>query len=502
MAIYLTPCLLSCLLCQASAFGMYESSKIFSPSYHLYWTVDKSGQTIKLGVVAKTLGWIGFGISPNGGMPNADMMVGWVDDKDGTVSITDRMSTAQTEPPVDKQQDWIKVAGTRNATHTTLEFSRPWDTKDAQDVPFTTGLMRIIWALGNSDTLEHHRSRGQAGVLFWGQSLTPPKDTLVFDIHMSNPNPVPAVQTTYLCQGLELPHDQKYQSVYYHPIVKNPDIVHHMLIYECDNPVDETVAKCDGMKKGCGRVMYAWAVGGPDMSFPPEAGYMFPQHAVLEIHYDNPTQKSGIVDSSGVIMYYTSSLRKHNIGTFRLGTAIPDINIPAKSPAYQSTRRCDLPGGEGGPGVTVFSSAVHMHKYGKQMWSVLYRDGVYQDTLARNLAWDFNIQEFKPIEPTVNVQGGDAIVTTCVWDTSSSSTPVRGGDASEDEMCLAILFYYPQVKNAAACYGDSMSIGTFDDNYPWEGGSTIPQKKTSDAYKFNSVSTLVALLLTSCFAAA
>merc|ERR1712110_567688 len=115
-----------------------------------------------------------------------------------------------------------------------------------------------------------------------------------------------------------------------------------------------------------------------------------------------------------------------------------DINIPANAPAYQSTRRCDLPGRAGGTAVTAFSSSVHMHQYGKQMWSVLYRDGVYQDTLARNLAWDFNIQEFKPIKPTVNIQGGDTIITTCVWDTSSSSTPVRGGDASEDEMCLAI----------------------------------------------------------------
>ena len=28
---------------------------------------------------AKTLGWVGFGISPNGGMKGSDMVIGWVD---------------------------------------------------------------------------------------------------------------------------------------------------------------------------------------------------------------------------------------------------------------------------------------------------------------------------------------------------------------------------------------------------------------------------------------
>ena len=38
----------------------------------------------------KTNGWVGMGVSPNGGMIGADMFVGWV--KDGVATITVSMS--------------------------------------------------------------------------------------------------------------------------------------------------------------------------------------------------------------------------------------------------------------------------------------------------------------------------------------------------------------------------------------------------------------------------
>merc|ERR1712226_734487 len=95
------------------------------------------------------------------------------------------------------------------------------------------------------------------------------------------------------------------------------------------------------------------------------------------------------------------------------------------------------------------------------------------NTLARNLAWDFNIQEFKDVQPNVNVKGGDTIITTCVWDTTSSATTIRGGDASDQEMCLALVWYYPQVKDAgSSCNGTPYSSGTFDNKYPWGGPQT------------------------------
>ena len=57
----------------------YSSFKqLVSPSYELYWNFDAATQNLSIAVRVQTTGWIGFGISPNGGMPNSDVVIGWV----------------------------------------------------------------------------------------------------------------------------------------------------------------------------------------------------------------------------------------------------------------------------------------------------------------------------------------------------------------------------------------------------------------------------------------
>ena len=49
-----------------------------SPLYALYWNFDTTEQTITFAVRAKTNGWVGFSVSPNGVMVNSDVVIGWV----------------------------------------------------------------------------------------------------------------------------------------------------------------------------------------------------------------------------------------------------------------------------------------------------------------------------------------------------------------------------------------------------------------------------------------
>ena len=46
--------------------------------YELYWTFDNAAKTISFAVRVQTTGWVGFGLSPNGQMPNSDVVIGWV----------------------------------------------------------------------------------------------------------------------------------------------------------------------------------------------------------------------------------------------------------------------------------------------------------------------------------------------------------------------------------------------------------------------------------------
>ena len=44
--------------------------------YVLFWKFDE--ETITFEVHGKTTGWVGFGLSPNGGMAGSDMVIGWI----------------------------------------------------------------------------------------------------------------------------------------------------------------------------------------------------------------------------------------------------------------------------------------------------------------------------------------------------------------------------------------------------------------------------------------
>ena len=48
--------------------------------YKLYWNFDADEEIVYFAVRVRTNGWVGLGISPNGGMVNSDVVIGWVTD--------------------------------------------------------------------------------------------------------------------------------------------------------------------------------------------------------------------------------------------------------------------------------------------------------------------------------------------------------------------------------------------------------------------------------------
>jgi hypothetical protein len=48
--------------------SIYDNSVVLDSTYTLYWLMNRNTTTIRIGVQAQTTGWVGFGISPNGGM--------------------------------------------------------------------------------------------------------------------------------------------------------------------------------------------------------------------------------------------------------------------------------------------------------------------------------------------------------------------------------------------------------------------------------------------------
>ena len=55
-----------------------------APVYQLNWIFDSTQDTITFNVIVKNTGWFGLGLSPDGGMSNSDVVIGWIA-ADGTV---------------------------------------------------------------------------------------------------------------------------------------------------------------------------------------------------------------------------------------------------------------------------------------------------------------------------------------------------------------------------------------------------------------------------------
>ena len=47
-------------------------------TFAVYWDANIDQQTIYFAVNVSTTGWVGFGISQDGGMPRADVVIGWI----------------------------------------------------------------------------------------------------------------------------------------------------------------------------------------------------------------------------------------------------------------------------------------------------------------------------------------------------------------------------------------------------------------------------------------
>ena len=95
--------------------------------YQILWKLINKDE-IQFEIHCKTTGWVGFGISPNGGMAGSDIAIGWV--KDNKAYLRDCHSDSQTPPVEDKKQDTILIEGAEIDGYTILKFKRKLVTCD------------------------------------------------------------------------------------------------------------------------------------------------------------------------------------------------------------------------------------------------------------------------------------------------------------------------------------------------------------------------------------
>uniref|UniRef100_A0A672I0U6 Monooxygenase, DBH-like 1, like n=1 Tax=Salarias fasciatus TaxID=181472 RepID=A0A672I0U6_SALFA len=420
----------------------------------LKWGFDSLQGNITFQLVVNSTGWVGFGLSPNGGMQGSDIVIGGLG-SDGSY-FTDRHATGNSMPLVDEHQDYTLLYMTEDEGQTSMTFQRSIQACDEDDFHITAQPVKVIYAYGTTDEIKNHGSRrGTKEInLLSYMPRTTPNSSGYFSIT------IPAIKTYYHCKVMTFPKlDKKHHVYLIEPVIDNPDIVHHMLLYRCPPFVTEQYDNpCYRGDQGdaCFVVVASWGVGGEIFEFLENVGIPVGDKQSdtyrLEIHYNNPQAKAGITDSSGLKLHYTAQLREHDVGILFMGL-LPMGNlkyeIPPKVDLFRTYGSCDTSTFtqlvNAWSDLHVFASLLHTHLAGRKVRVGHFRDGKQIDFLGVDENYNFEMQQAVNLGNIKTIQQGDEIVIECTYSTSNRTDVTQLGLATTDEMCLAFLFYYPAI---------------------------------------------------------
>lgn len=429
----------------------------------IHWTL--AGDYIELGIAVRASGWLGFGLSDNGGMTGSDMLL--FEAANPTV-VKDAFVTEERDPQEDDCQDWEFVNATTDTDFLIVEVRRKLDTGDLQDwrirddsnpgVP----VHRVIAAWGDNEQVSYHGPNNARGAVRWYDLFD--DEFAVFAQAMdedSNGNffagasnyTIKPVETEYkkFCvtgndlraRGVDL--DAGVTAISFEPLVDNVEHVHHFVLYAS---MEENNEDCD--PDTIFEVAYVWAPGDPPLTLPDDVGYALGGDSgyrsfAIEIHYDNPSLKQGEMDSSGVRLYYSEEPRKYAAGVMIVGDSVVTLagesiprglsNFNFKCGSECSALALDEP-------VTVVREFAHMHQSGVSSYTEQIRDGEVIRTGHADY-FDFYHQGTHAIQQEpYQIQPGDSFNTACFYRNSDDGR--QFGLASGDEMCMTFLLYFPR----------------------------------------------------------
>ena len=138
---------------------------------------------------------------------------------------------------------------------------------------------------------------------------------------------VPLVDDHYECFNFAVPWDVDVHGLRFEPLVDQPRVVHHWLLYEQTALGAEppgTHGKC-GINRG---FLATWTPGARADVLPDDVGMQMPASSSmlqLELHYNNVRRVEGVEDRSGVRVCATRTLRLHSASVHKVGSA--DITL-------------------------------------------------------------------------------------------------------------------------------------------------------------------------------
>jgi dopamine beta-monooxygenase len=439
----------------------------------IHWTVDD--EMIHLAVVAQATGWVAFGLAESGSMRGADIVL-YTAEAD---TLVDSYVLDQTVKPfADDCQSWKLVNSVVDSGILIFEAQRLLNTMDTQDriiindsqilIPPT----RVIAAWGNtSEPAYHGKSTARSSIRFFGTSDTADERELFaqsmakeaegnFTLSAQDFIIPSDVVTTYqrFCFSREdllamgVPIDVDLHTIGVEPLVApgSKKYVHHFILFASPLPWNNTIECSSDTFPGIENA-YTWAPGDLPLNLPSNVGGPLGSNGFqsfsLQIHYNNADLDANVSDSSGVRAYYTSIKREFDLGI--LQTADPFVLLQS---GYVSTDGgyaqhsfgcgTECLGTYLNEPVNVIVEHLHMHMTGVSMVNYQIRD----DQVIRESRvdfWDFAQQgDLAVVQAPFQIYPGDSFRTVCNYNAANT---VQWGLGSQEEMCIAFLYYYPRV---------------------------------------------------------
>ncbi|KAH3799813.1 DBH-like monooxygenase protein 1 isoform X1 [Dreissena polymorpha] len=454
-------------------------------AYVLRWGLNATH--IWFEVQVKTLGYVGFGISRDGRMVPADVIIGWV--AGNQVHFQDYHTERYEAPTVDSSQDWLVDYGYEEAGWTVLGFTRALDTCDTLgDFKITRDTQRLIYAYHTEDPdvtspnpLIRHTVRGRKSVSLMTTSHPPaelPIDSSVIDFTNDNFSIPVANTSTYNCRLFDLSD----VNVKYHIIKMSPvfspgmeQYVDHMVLYRC-RIADPASLLVNGASFNCfsdapdhvqfcrEHVASFGHRNKEDFYLPEDVGIPIGGTGesnlyVLATHYVNELQTPNLVDSSGIQLTYTADLRTNDAAFLSMGNIISPNwlqYIPPGEPSFQQRAYCSerciqwgMNSTQNALPMTVVGAKFHSHDLATEMklrHVTKTSSGAYVENpwLAYDGAFDSDQQAFRVAEKRRNVSFTDHLMLECTYDSSTRGFPTLGGWHPDNELCRAYVLYYPR----------------------------------------------------------
>ncbi|XP_013917907.1 PREDICTED: putative DBH-like monooxygenase protein 2 [Thamnophis sirtalis] len=376
-----------CICSSHSAVSRLRFSSFLDPIHQTYlrWDYDDELAIMSFEFQAQSTGWVAFGFTINKKIPGADFVIGGVL-PDGNIYFSDWHGVNEDTILEDERQDYELLSLTQDATSTTMAFRRQYRTCDEHDLDITF--------------------------------------------------PVPEDETTYACTFLPLPMVKTKHHIYKFEAritPRNITLVHHIIAYACGNGsvLPTGVNDCYGADPDfsqCSQLIAGWAVGGGPYMFPHETGISIgtpidPQWIRLEIHYSNFDLIPGLIDNSGLRIYYTSELRPYDMGVLHTGIyTFPVHFIPPQADSFLSYGFCNTShfheiNGSPVPDMHVFGFLLHTHLAGIGVRGIQYRNGKQLRILCEDNKYDFNLQETRDLKKHIVLKPGDEFLVECRYQT-------------------------------------------------------------------------------------